>query len=42
MELKFTMTRKLQTALIISSLKLWTDSFKFLDDVYHLHDRSNF
>ena len=36
MELKFTMTRKLQTALIISSLKLWTDSFKFLDDVYHL------
>ena len=34
--------RKLQTALIISSLKLWTDSFKFLDDVYHLHDRSNF
>ena len=40
--LKFTMTRKLQTALIISSLKLWTDSFKFLDDVYHLHDRSNF
>ena len=42
MELKFTMTRKLQTALIISSLKLWTDSFKFLDDVYHLHDPSNF
>ena len=41
-ELKFTMTRKLQTALIISSLKLWTDSFKFLDDVYHLHDHSNF
>ena len=34
--------RKLQTALIISSLKLWTDSFKFLDDVYHLHDHSNF
>ena len=42
MKLKFTMTRKLPTALIISSLKMWTDSFKFLDDVYHLHDRSNF
>ena len=42
MESKFTMTRKLQTALINSSLKLWTDSFKFLDDVYHLQDRSNF